>query len=273
MDPTKVFRRLWQGRDQRALISVHRGLWGPAPENSLTALNDAAALGIVEVDLQLTADNQVVVFHDDVLDRMTAQAGPLAARDQATLAAIPLRAGGGGADSAQSEQSIPTLEGLLAATRPGTFYDYDIKLPDQVEAIAGHIQRLGGQSLGSIKIDTKTPADINRLLALQDRFGIMVMAKVNLATTGSDHIRDLANAGVVAAEVWFNALDELADACTIAGTQMAISTYTLDPVHCCGLSDAKALANPDQVWGPLLDAGVTILMTDQAKALGRYLAR
>lgn len=62
MDPTKVFRRLWQGRDQRALISVHRGLWGPAPENSLTALNDAAALGIVEVDLQLTADNQVVVL-------------------------------------------------------------------------------------------------------------------------------------------------------------------------------------------------------------------
>ena len=97
------------------------------------------------------------------------------------------------------------------------------------------------------------------------------MAKVVLPDAGLEHIQILKNAGVAAAEVWFDDLDQLGEACAIAGDQMAISTFTLDPVHCCGLSDAKAEEDPDAVWGRLLDAGVTILMTDKAERLEQYL--
>ena len=127
------------------------------------------------------------------------------------------------------------------------------------------------QLLGSLKIDTGTPADIEKLLSLQQRFGVMVMAKVALPKAGLDHIYALTIAGVAAAELWFNDLGQLSEACRIAENSMAISTYTLDPVHCCGLSDTHALSDPDIVWGQLLEAGVTIIMTDLAPRLDAYM--
>ena len=53
---------------------AHRGLYEAdqtIPENSLTAFDRAASAGYgIELDLQLSADGRVVVFHDDTLDRM-----------------------------------------------------------------------------------------------------------------------------------------------------------------------------------------------------------
>jgi glycerophosphoryl diester phosphodiesterase len=63
----------------------------------------------------------------------------------------------------------------------------------------------------------------------------------------------------------------LAKACSAAGDALAVSTYTLDPVHCCGLSDTMALQDPGEVWGRLIEAGVTVIMTDQARDLAAYL--
>ena len=87
---------------------AHRGLWGPGvPENSIAAARAAAAAGYgVEADLQLSADGRAMVFHDDRLDRLTPETGPLRERRAAELAAIPLRGGAEG---------IPTLAAFLAA--------------------------------------------------------------------------------------------------------------------------------------------------------------
>ncbi len=53
---------------------AHRGLHdnpGGIPENSLAAFRRARAHGYgVELDVQLSKDGQVVVFHDDTLDRV-----------------------------------------------------------------------------------------------------------------------------------------------------------------------------------------------------------
>ena len=53
---------------------AHRGLYDPAkgiPENSLTAFRLAAEAGYgMEMDLQLTRDGKLVVFHDKTLERM-----------------------------------------------------------------------------------------------------------------------------------------------------------------------------------------------------------
>ena len=53
---------------------AHRGLWSPggAPENSLAAFQAACAAGYgIELDVQITADGEAVVFHDYKLDRLT----------------------------------------------------------------------------------------------------------------------------------------------------------------------------------------------------------
>lgn len=51
---------------------AHRGLWnGQYPENSLPAFARATDLGFgIELDIQLTADKKIVVFHDYDLTRM-----------------------------------------------------------------------------------------------------------------------------------------------------------------------------------------------------------
>jgi glycerophosphoryl diester phosphodiesterase len=74
---------------------AHRGLHNAARgfiENSASAV--AAALGkgyAIEVDLRCAAGHMPVVFHDAMLDRLTDETGPVAARDVEALRAIRLK--------------------------------------------------------------------------------------------------------------------------------------------------------------------------------------
>ena len=51
---------------------AHRGVHSEYPENSMPAFEKAIDLNLgIELDIHLTQDNQLVVFHDDNLRRMT----------------------------------------------------------------------------------------------------------------------------------------------------------------------------------------------------------
>ena len=58
----------------RGIYIAHRGLHSGddrVPENSLLAFKEAADRGIaIETDVHITADNEVVIFHDDTFERM-----------------------------------------------------------------------------------------------------------------------------------------------------------------------------------------------------------
>jgi len=86
---------------------AHRGLWTPggAPENSLAAFQAACVAGYgIELDVQLTADGEAVVFHDYSLDRMTGEEGRLADRALHDLRDLRL---------AGTDETIPTLAEVL----------------------------------------------------------------------------------------------------------------------------------------------------------------
>ncbi len=57
--------------EERPLIWAHRGASGYAPENTLEAFKLAADMGAdgVELDVQLTKDDEIVVIHDETIDR------------------------------------------------------------------------------------------------------------------------------------------------------------------------------------------------------------
>ena len=62
---------------------AHRGLWSPkgAPENSLAAFEAAVDGGFgIELDVRLSSDGEVMVFHDAGLERMCGTQGRLADR-------------------------------------------------------------------------------------------------------------------------------------------------------------------------------------------------
>lgn len=66
-----------RAHDWRGTIFAHRGLYGHGcAENSLEAFTRACAAGYgSELDVQLTRDKQLVVFHDDDAGRMTGKHG------------------------------------------------------------------------------------------------------------------------------------------------------------------------------------------------------
>jgi glycerophosphoryl diester phosphodiesterase len=75
---------------------AHRGLHDPATgivENTASAV--AAAIDArygIEVDLQISADGEAMVHHDDALGRLTEGTGPLARMTAADLRRVPFRA-------------------------------------------------------------------------------------------------------------------------------------------------------------------------------------
>lgn len=89
-------------------VYAHRGNPMVAPENTLIAMKAAADAGakMLEFDVQLSADNEVVVFHDDTLDRTTNGQGLLS--EHALSQIIDLDAGSWFSDKFKGEQ-VPTL--------------------------------------------------------------------------------------------------------------------------------------------------------------------
>lgn len=73
---------------------AHRGLHDRTTgriENSPSAIEAAISAGYgIEIDVQLTADNIPIVFHDADLDRLTAETGSVRARPLSQLQKIPL---------------------------------------------------------------------------------------------------------------------------------------------------------------------------------------
>ncbi len=65
---------------QLPVIIGHRGACGYAPENTLASLRKAKELGIewVEFDVKLTADDALILFHDEKLSRTSTGRGKVA---------------------------------------------------------------------------------------------------------------------------------------------------------------------------------------------------
>ncbi len=97
------------GRPSREGLDVdyaHRGLHGgDIPENSLPAFARAVEQGFgIELDVQLSADGVIMVFHDDTLARMTGEVGKLCDYTCAQLQTMRL---------GESDQTIPTFDQVL----------------------------------------------------------------------------------------------------------------------------------------------------------------
>jgi len=74
----------------KPLIIAHRGASAHAPENTRAAIRKALTLGadMVELDVQLTKDSRLVIFHDEHLDRTTNGRGRLSHRRYHELARL-----------------------------------------------------------------------------------------------------------------------------------------------------------------------------------------
>lgn len=124
----------------RIHVCGHRGHSAGAPENTLPAIEAAAALGasVCEIDIVLTRDGEAVLLHDEILDRTTDGHGLAGDHD---LTAIQALDAGGWIGPAFAGTRVPTLaQALRTARRLGLGLLVEIKERRRADAL---IARLG----------------------------------------------------------------------------------------------------------------------------------
>lgn len=171
------------GRDLSWLTArpiAHRGLHDSSKgviENSVSAARAAIAAGFgVECDVQLTADGELVVFHDETLERLTEGAGAVATHSAEALTRLKLR---GGADA------IPRFSEFLAAIGGRTPIVVEIKSAfDGDTAVAQRTAQALAHYDGPVAIESFDPDQIAFLRARAAALGI---AQRPLGVVGEAH--------------------------------------------------------------------------------------
>ena len=93
-------------------ICAHRGASDTHPENTIAAFREAIRLGaqMIEFDVALSKDGQLVLMHDDTIDRTTNGTGPVT---NSTLAELQALDAGSWKGSRFKDTRIPTLDQAL----------------------------------------------------------------------------------------------------------------------------------------------------------------
>ncbi len=139
--PAEIKNREYSGLN-RPTIFAHRGASAQAPENTLAAFELAVEVGAdaIELDAKLSADDQVVVIHDDTVDRTTEGSGRVKALPLSTLASLDA---GSKFSTKFKSQKIPTLDEVFDAVGSKIFVNVELTnyaspyddLPDRVVAL------------------------------------------------------------------------------------------------------------------------------------------
>ncbi|WP_202081350.1 glycerophosphodiester phosphodiesterase [Caldalkalibacillus salinus] len=107
-------------------IFAHRGASFEAPENTIPAFQLALQQGCkaIELDVHLTIDQEIVVCHDDHIDRTTDGTGLI---KEQTLNALKQRDAGSWFSSEYKGTRIPTLAEILALIDKDVLLNIEIK--------------------------------------------------------------------------------------------------------------------------------------------------
>ena len=108
------------------IAMAHRGFAASHPENTMASFSAAVELGVlhIETDVQATSDGEVVVFHDDRLERLTGHGGKVAEMAWNELRQLRV----------EGREPIPRLEDALSAW-PGIRFNIDAKSDGVVQPL------------------------------------------------------------------------------------------------------------------------------------------
>lgn len=120
-------------------VIAHRGASAYYPENTLHAFEGAIAMGadMVELDVQLTSDKEVVVFHDEKITRCTDGKGRITGY---TLAELKKLDAGSWFGKEYKGTRIPTLAEVLSLCKNKVAVNIEIKTETVAETIRGGIE-------------------------------------------------------------------------------------------------------------------------------------
>lgn len=152
------------------LLIAHRGGSREVPENTMAAFRHAVSLGmrLVELDVQMTSDGELVVIHDDTVDRTTNGSGPVGTF---TLEELKKLDAGSWFAPQYAREQIPTLREVLdLCTSTGVGVVVEIKHPEmypqleeKVVALIGEMWLRGAENIWCISFDHEAIRRIRKL--------------------------------------------------------------------------------------------------------------
>jgi glycerophosphoryl diester phosphodiesterase len=246
-------------------VAAHRGgalLW---PENSLTAFRNALGLRVdaLEFDLHGTADGEIVVLHDPVLDRTTTGRGPVGTLALADVRRHRLR----GPDGAPTDDVVPTFAEVLDAAAPSSVAVVpEIKLgPDRrrydgiEDGVLGLLRARG--LLARATVQSFDRPTLRRLRELDRTVGTMLLVPLAFAqhrgATGIELVRWATEVEATDLGIDHRLLGhDVALAARRAGVRLAVWTVNEEP-------DLRRA----------IDLGAEVLITDRPDLALRLLAR
>ena len=98
----------WKQSTENIYVAAHRGWSEKYPENTMIAFEKAIELGVdqIEIDIRITKDNELVIIHDNTVDRTTNGSGKVC---DFTLEELKDMDAGSWKDEKFSNCRIPTL--------------------------------------------------------------------------------------------------------------------------------------------------------------------
>lgn len=114
-------------------VIAHRGAKGYVPENTIASFEKALDMGAhgIELDVRLSSDGQIMVFHDDHTDRLTGVPGTVKNMTFADLRKLKV----------DLHHQIPTLEEVLDFLNNKILVNIELKVEAAARAVTDLIEK------------------------------------------------------------------------------------------------------------------------------------
>lgn len=267
-----IRKELLDSRGKQVLVVAHRGDWRHAPENSVQAIKNCIEMGVdmVEIDVRRTKDGQLVVIHDETIDRTTTGSGLVSDWTLDSLRTLYLVNGIG----RPTEHRIPTLEEAMLAAKGKLMVNLD-KCYDLFEEAFEILEKTGTTDHIIVKGD-KPAAQVQKDLG-QYLDKVLFMPIIRLNNPKIQEIIDgyHSNMKPVAMELVFasdtsrvlNNLKEMKD----KGSRAWINS--LWPSLNGGHDDDRAVYDLPGSYDWIINKGATMIQTDRPHMLLEYLRK
>lgn len=238
------------------LNCAHRGDRAHAPESTLAAFQAAYNLGVemVEFDVHLTADGNLVVMHDEKVDRCTDGTGLIA---EMTLEQIKALDAGAWRGAEFEGQQVPTFAEAVAVLPPPVWLNIHLKTLDPAanRGLAARFMDAFHEAdlLGRAHLVHSSLEALDRLRTLEPR---VPCCWLPMCTDGLEYIRRARAAG-------FTILQP--------GRDMLGATFCA-AVHEAGMTANVFYANTEADMRQYMDWGIDGILTDDPALLQQVLA-
>jgi glycerophosphoryl diester phosphodiesterase len=231
-------------------IVAHRGFSRAAPENTMAAFKKAQAAGAdgIELDVQLTKDGEIVVIHDETVDRTTNGSGWI---KDLTLAEMQKLDAGRWFAVEYSGEPIPTLRYVLEwMAETSLWVNIELKnnrfpYPGLEEKVVKEVERVGLEE--RVVLSSFNPLSLRNLAAYRPALERALLYEYKLAAPWvyAKYI------GVSAIHPHFTAIKpEIVNRCRKEG--IAVRPYTVDE---------------EETMSELIEAGVDAIITNVPERL------